>query len=253
MNKIFKILNIRNLYLGIVIYFIYSCVTGERFFNMDTSEFMERYFGITQYILMFILVVNYLLSYVKDNHRRNIFTFINYYLYVGALSVMILWLYYRLGIFGKMGGPELENLFIKLTVFDYKLGLIPSYIASFVLLTDNEKIFYGGIAAVVVTALILLILIINWIFINNFKKLKKGYEKRKSLEEEEAALREKIAIKEAVEKAEVEQRMRLNQEAERRIREEVTTNNPIKDEYDIDEIRSKIQSEMDKRKNGEIK
>lgn len=248
MNGINKFFNLHNIYLILVIYFIYSCVTGENFFEMDTAEFMDRYFGISQYLIMAVLVANYLLSYVKNEKKKLIFTLINYFLYVGFISLVILWMYYKLGLFGKIGGSHLEYDFVKLTVFQYKLGLIPSYFTSLIILAENDKIFYGGLGISLLNALLLLIMGTNWIFINNYRKIRKGYIQRKKIEEEEALLKEKIAIKESVERNELEQIRRMNIEAEKRIREEVTTNNPIKDEYDIDEIRSTIQNELSKRK-----
>lgn len=240
-----KIFNLRNIYLLIVIYFIWSGITGEIFFGWDLSNFMEYYFGRTQYIIYAVLIMNYLISYVKNEKKKIIFTIINYFIYIGTVSFIIILMAYHFKLFPKTDILPSEHDFMELALFKYKIGLIPTYLSFIIILNSDRNIFYFGMGLAFFNSLLMLILMINWGIFYHLKKIRKGYLLRKKMEKEERELQEKIALKEMLEKREVERLKKLREETERRIREEVTNLNFGRTEYEIDEIRQKIQKEME--------
>lgn len=240
-----KIFSLKNIYLLIVSYFIFAGITGEMFFSYNLSQFLDYYFGRTQYIIYFILGVNYFISYVENERKKFIFTVINYYIYIGVLSAVALFMIYKLDVFSQMNLMKLESDFMELSLFKYKLGLIPTYLNFIIIFNENRNIFYGGFGIAIFNSLLLLILMLNWGVFYHLKKIRKGYLLRKKMEREEKELQEKIALKEMLEKREVERLKRVREETERRIREEVTNLNFGRTEYEITEIRQKIQKEME--------
>ncbi|MGL4969408.1 MAG: hypothetical protein ACRC5B_04525, partial [Fusobacteriaceae bacterium] len=123
-----KIFSLKNIYLLIVTYFIWIGITGEMFLGYNLSQFMTNYFGRTQYVIYAVLMINYFISYVENEKKKFIFTIINYYIYIGVLSVIALFMIYRLEIFSQKNLMALESSFMELSLFQYKLGMISTYL-----------------------------------------------------------------------------------------------------------------------------
>ncbi|MGL5965540.1 MAG: hypothetical protein ACRCZ2_14275, partial [Fusobacteriaceae bacterium] len=68
----------------------------------------------------------------------------------------------------------------------------------------------------------------------------------------ERELQEKIALKEMLEKKEIERLEKVREETERMIREEVINLNFGRTEYEITEIREKIKKEMEEKNDTSI-
>ncbi|MGL4403205.1 MAG: hypothetical protein ACRCTS_05755 [Fusobacteriaceae bacterium] len=240
-----KIFSLKNIYLLIATYFILGGITGETFLGYNLSKFMDYYFGRTQYIIYGVLMLNYFISYVENERKKLIFTIINYYIYIGMLSVVTLFMIYKLEVFSGINLMNLESEFMELALFKYKLGLIPTYLNFVIIFNENKNIFYGAFGIAIFNSLLLLVLMLNWGIFYHLKKIRKGYLLREKMEREEKELQEKIALKEMLEKKEVERLKRLREETEKRIREEVTNLNFGRTEYEITEIRHKIQKDME--------
>lgn len=244
MNKIF---NLRNVYLLIVLSFIWSGTMGNTFFGWNLRRFMEYYFGRTQYVIYIMLIANYFISYAENNKKKTIFTFINYFLYLGIFSIIFILLTYKLGVFSQINVGRMEKEFVELALFKYKLGLVPTYLSFLIILNENRNIFYGALGVAILNSLILLILMLNWGIFYHLRKIRKGYLLRKKMEKEERELQEKIALKEMLERKEIERIKRVREAMEKRIREEVTNLNFERSEYDVEKIREKIQKEMEEK------
>ncbi|MGL4253083.1 MAG: hypothetical protein ACRCU6_11300 [Fusobacteriaceae bacterium] len=242
-----KIFSLKNIYLLIVTYFIWIGITGEMFLGYNLSQFMTNYFGRTQYVIYAVLMINYFISYVENEKKKFIFTIINYYIYIGVLSVIALFMIYRLEIFSQKNLMALESSFMELSLFQYKLGMISTYLNFVVIFNENRNVFYAAFGIAIFNSILLLVLMLNWGIFYHLKKVRKGYLLREKMEREEKELQEKIAMKEMLEKKEVERLKRVREETERRIREEVTNLNFGRTEYEITEIRHKIQKEMEEK------
>lgn len=244
MNKIF---NLRNIYLFMVGYFIWAGTVGGMFFNWNLSHFMDFYFGRTQYVIYLILLINYAISYAKTEKKKVIFTIINYFIYVGVISGMLILISYNLEIFSKTDLKSLEYNFMELSLFRYKLGLVPTYLNFILIFNESRNIFYFAYGIAVFNMLLMTTLMLNWGIFYHLKKIKKGYLLRQKMEQEERELQEKIALKEMLEKKEVERIKMIREATEKRIREEVTNLNFERSEYDVEKIREKIQKEMEEK------
>ncbi|MGL4945583.1 MAG: hypothetical protein ACRC4Z_04915, partial [Fusobacteriaceae bacterium] len=199
------------------------------------------------YVIYAVLMINYFISYVENEKKKFIFTIINYYIYIGVLSVIALFMIYRLEIFSQKNLMALESSFMELSLFQYKLGMISTYLNFVVIFNENRNVFYAAFGIAIFNSILLLVLMLNWGIFYHLKKVRKGYLLREKMEREEKELQEKIAMKEMLEKKEVERLKRVREETERRIREEVTNLNFGRTEYEITEIRHKIQKEMEEK------
>ncbi|MGL4980596.1 MAG: hypothetical protein ACRC40_01555 [Fusobacteriaceae bacterium] len=198
------------------------------------------------------MITNYLISYVKNRKNKFIFTIINYYTYIGVLSVVYLFIIYRLGVLAQTDIMKLELDFMSLSLFEYKLGLIPTYLNFISIFNENKNIFYGIFGLNIFNSFLLVILMMNWGIFYHLKKIRKGYILREKMEREERELQEKIALKEMLEKKEIERLEKVREETERMIREEVINLNFGRTEYEITEIREKIKKEMEEKNDTSI-
>ena len=106
---------------------------------------------------------------------------------------------------------------MSITIFDYKLGLVTSYLLEKGLFVQNKTLFYIIFLICGAILLIMGIIIYNWIIVKNIKKLVIRYEKMKKNEKEEKEIKEKILIKEFIEKNESEKLIKINEDKQRQI------------------------------------
>ena len=175
------------------------------------------YFGRIQYLIYIVMIFNFLIRYVKNSKKRNIFTVINYYFYLVTYSIFYLFLSWKLNLFSKVIEVETRGKFLSITIFDYKLGLVVSYLLEKGLFVQSKILFYIILSVCGIVILIMGIIIYNWIIVKNMKKLMLRYEKMKKNEREEKVIKEKILIKEFIEKNESEKLIKINEDKQRQI------------------------------------
>ena len=180
-------------------------------------QVINVYFGRMQYLIYIVMIFNFLIRYVKNSKKRNVFTVINYYLYLVVYSMFYLWLSWKLNLFSSVIGIGTRDKFLSITIFDYKLGLVTSYLLEKSLFVQSRILFY--IISLICGAILLVmgIIIYNWIIVKNIKRLMIKYEKIKKNEKEEKEIKEKILIKEFIEKNESEKLIKINEDKQRQI------------------------------------
>ncbi|MGL4392050.1 MAG: hypothetical protein ACRCSK_01220 [Fusobacteriaceae bacterium] len=230
MMKINRTFLFNNIYLIIVLYFFYSCFNGINFFGLETTYNMEKYFGIGKYLVFIILFANYFVEFFKEKKTKNRYLLLSYFLYLFYISFIILILSFELGIlFNRAENFNAEVLDMKLAslaYFKYNFGLVPGYIARYIVINENAKIFYAGISISVLATIFMIIIFVNYILIRVYRIISKGYKKRKYFEEKEEDLENKIEIKEISERKAVQQSLRRKrleeEEQEEKIRNKVS-------------------------------
>ena len=199
------------------------------------------YFGRIQYLIYIIMIFNFLIRYVKNSKKRNILTVINYYFYLVTYSIFYLFLSWKLNLFSKVIEIETRDKFLSITIFDYKLGLVSSYLLEKGLFVQSKILFYIILSVCGIVLLIMGIIIYNWIIVKNMKKLMLRYEKMKKNEREEKVIKEKILIKEFIEKNESEKLIKINEDKQRQIEKLIAD---LKEKYP-ERINSEKISEQD--------
>lgn len=235
-KNIFKFKNLYLLLLGSLAYFYY--VGSPKIVQWE--EVISKYFGITKYLIYTILLTNYVT--LQNKKKQNMLSFIMHFSYVFMLAICFILISYNLGLLSKI--PNLQNLeerFLELSIFKYKLGLIATYLYSFLILNKNIYIFYTAVGVSALIILFMSVSLTNWLIINNLKSVKEGYIKRKKIEEEEALILEKIAIKEAIEKNTIEQIKKMEIARENEIKEQVVRLNNGHADNELDNIKEKVK------------
>ncbi|MGL4533881.1 MAG: hypothetical protein ACRCUA_02280 [Fusobacteriaceae bacterium] len=217
-------------YLVLMLCFFYTQLEVVPVLGYNVSGNMEKYFGISKYLIYLIILMNYFVEYVENRKEKNCLIIINYYTYLVFLSASFLFLVYKLNILNDFSQPYLERNFLNLSIFKYNLGLIPTYFMEFLIFFKDVRIFYSFIVAAVLILIVMAIIILNWGVLRVYKNLTKGYRTRKELERKEREIAEKIAIKESIERNELEQKKRIAEEREKQIQEMVKLMNQGEDE-----------------------
>ena len=207
----------KNINFIILLLLFYGYFKSNIFLDNGFWQVINVYFGRMQYLIYIVMIFNFLIRYVKSNKKRNIFTVINYYIYLVVYSVFYLLLSWKLNLFSNVIGVETRDKFLSITIFDYKLGLVTSYLLEKGLFVQNKTLFYIIFLICGAILLIMGIIIYNWIIVKNIKKLVIRYEKMKKNEKEEKEIKEKILIKEFIEKNESEKLIKINEDKQRQI------------------------------------
>ena len=136
-------------------------------------QVINVYFGRMQYLIYIVMIFNFLIRYVKNSKKRNVFTVINYYLYLVVYSMFYLWLSWKLNLFSSVIGIGTRDKFLSITIFDYKLGLVTSYLLEKSLFVQSRILFY--IISLICGAILMVIgnKKKNWIIKKKKKKIKK--------------------------------------------------------------------------------
>ena len=207
----------KNINFIILLLLFYGYFKSNIFLDNGFWQVINVYFGRIQYLIYIIMIFNFLIRYVKNSKKRNVFTVINYYLYLVVYSMFYLWLSWKLNLFSSVIGIGTRDKFLSITIFDYKLGLVVSYLLEKGLFVQSEILFYIILSVCGIILLIMGIIIYNWIIVKNMKKLMLRYEKMKKNEKEEKDIKEKILIKEFIEKNESEKLIKINEDKQRQI------------------------------------
>ena len=207
----------KNINFIILLLLFYGYFKSNIFLDNGFWQVIYVYFGRMQYLIYIVMIFNFLIRYVKSNKKRNIFTVINYYIYLVVYSVFYLLLSWKLNLFSNVIGVETRDKFLSITIFDYKLGLVTSYLLEKGLFVQNKTLFYIIFLICGAILFIMGIIIYNWIIVKNIKKLVIRYEKMKKNEKEEKEIKEKILIKEFIEKNESEKLIKINEDKQRQI------------------------------------
>ncbi len=207
----------KNINFIILLLLFYGYFKSNIFLDNGFWQVINVYFGRMQYLIYIVMIFNFLIRYVKSNKKRNIFTVINYYIYLVVYSVFYLLLSWKLNLFSNVIGVETRDKFLSITIFDYKLGLVTSYLLEKGLFVQNKTLFYIIFLICGAILFIMGIIIYNWIIVKNIKKLVIRYEKMKKNEKEEKEIKEKILIKEFIEKNESEKLIKINEDKQRQI------------------------------------
>jgi hypothetical protein len=210
-------IKMKNINFIILLLLFYGYFKSNIFLDNGFWQVINVYFGRMQYLIYIVMIFNFLIRYVKSNKKRNIFTVINYYIYLVVYSVFYLLLSWKLNLFSNVIGVETRDKFLSITIFDYKLGLVTSYLLEKGLFVQNKTLFYIIFLICGAILLIMGIIIYNWIIVKNIKKLVIRYEKMKKNEKEEKEIKEKILIKEFIEKNESEKLIKINEDKQRQI------------------------------------
>ena len=241
----------KNINFIILLLLFYGYFKSNIFLDNGFWQVINVYFGRMQYLIYIVMIFNFLIRYVKSNKKRNIFTVINYYIYLVVYSVFYLLLSWKLNLFSNVIGVETRDKFLSITIFDYKLGLVTSYLLEKGLFVQNKTLFYIIFLICGAILLIMGIIIYNWIIVKNIKKLVIRYEKMKKNEKEEKEIKEKILIKEFIEKNESEKLIKINEDKQRQIEkliaelkekypEKINSEKIIEEDMKIDLIDRKI-------------
>lgn len=220
----------KNIYLILLLCFFYTEFEGVSILGYNLSRNMEKYFGISKYVVYLILIGNYFVEYVEKRKEKSCLVIINYYTYLVFLASSFLFLIYKLDILNSFRNLTFEKEFLNVSIFNYNLGLIPVYLMQFAIFVEDIRFLYLYIGIAIFILIIMLVIILNWGIIKTYKNLTKGYRTRKELERKEREIAEKIAIKEAIEKNELDQKKRIAEERERQIQEMVRLMNQSDDE-----------------------
>lgn len=238
-----KIFSFKNLYLFSLILLLHYYFNGKDLFQGNVSEIINDYFGRSRYILFFILVINYFTTGIKDNKKRDKVTILSHSLYLVYLA------FYNLLISAQLGlivGPVIKNkdfLFLDLSIFKYKTGIIATYLISNVVNTENRNIFWLGIAMSLIIITCFVLGVLNLFVFSNIKDIKTERLKKKNIKNKENDILQKIQIREAIEKTEIEQLTKQEKEKEQRIKEKVIEMAPILGRYTRENSFEKFEDE----------
>lgn len=234
-----KIFTFKNIYLFFLIYFFYNYFNTGFILDFNVKSFLDKYFGLSKYIVFIILLGNYFVEYIKKEKRNATLTII-FFIYLFYLAFVTIFLSYKLNLITQKPIPNLEYNFIKYCIFDFNFGLISAFFISNIILTKNIYIFYLALIISSLVCLFMGIIITNRIFIKSYKYIKIEYNKRKLLEKKEEKVKEKIAIKEAIEKNEIKQLEQIEEYKEKMIQEQVILlkEKESESEFHIFEIKS---------------
>ncbi|MGL4687782.1 MAG: hypothetical protein ACRCVS_03760, partial [Fusobacteriaceae bacterium] len=102
------------------------------------------------------------------------------------------------------------------------------------ILTNNIYLFYLVLIISILICLFMGIIITNRVLIKGFKYIKAEYHKRKTLEKKEEKVKEKIAIKESIEKNEIKQLEKMGEYKERMIQEKTISHKEKESKLDTE-------------------
>ncbi|MGL5123384.1 MAG: hypothetical protein ACRC6K_04380, partial [Fusobacteriaceae bacterium] len=229
------------IYLFFLIYFFYSYFNTGFILEYDIKTFFDKYFGISKYIVFIILLGNYFIEHIKKEKRNTILT-IMFLIYIFYLAFATLLLSYKLNLIIQNPIPNLEYHFVKYSVFDYDLGLIASFLISNLILINNTYLFYLVFLISILICLFMGIIVTNRVLIKGLKYIKIEYNKLKILEKKEEKVKEKIAIKESIEKNEIKQLEKIKEYREQMIQNEITSHkertSKLETEFHIFELKN---------------
>lgn len=197
------LIQFRFLYIYILIYMVLGYFYESKLKLMGYYSFLERYFGIFIYFIIFVLILNIFSYFIKCKKKKMVYEIRVKFFILLTLSAIFLWGMYRLELpFEKIFLDEEESkLLIEKFFYQYKLGLILTYIFNTLLKNIN---FFQMYILLYITIFISLFFIVAKRIRTTIKNIIHNRKERKRLELERKLIQEQIDLMEALERKEKE-------------------------------------------------
>ncbi|WP_426709250.1 hypothetical protein [Cetobacterium sp. SF1] len=215
MKKLLKILALKNIYLIFVVYFFYGYINKNIFSEYNFYNEIEKYLGNFKILLYIILIISILFPYMKNKMKKTVLKirvfFFTILCIVGAYMYILDYIY-KLNLNLQDG----ENKLIELSIIKYNIGLIPTFWLNEIYKNfPKDKIIIAGWTIIGIASIILFAQMVRktiMYFIN-------AYRKRRDRILRERQIEEQIAIKEELERKEIEALEKLEARQEQEIQE----------------------------------
>lgn len=242
-NKKFKFVLFHLFFIGIITYYYMKGVT---FSGKKISSIVDEYFGIGRYIILSIIFSNFLSVFMEKKKEKNYITLLSHMLYPLFIAVFCILITYELNLFKVIVKDSLQYQFLQLAIFKYNIGLISTYILSKTIMSAEPKFFWGMLALSIFFITMAVVLLLKFTIFNQINKIKRERKEKLRIEEEERRVLESIAIKEAIEKKELEQTKNINEEEEQDRKKMVKEMTPYIFEY-LSKSSIEEESELEKK------
>lgn len=254
MRSLIKFLALKNIYSIFVIYFFYGYFFGNKLNEYYIYENFEKYLGNFFIIFLIILGISPLLFYMKNKMKKIVLKTRLFFFVILTVSLVFGYILEKIYLL-NLDKISSENKLIEMSIIKYNIGIGPTYVLTEIFKRfPEQKIFLtlGGLIGV--SSILLFMHPVRRIILYVIKNIKEKRERR----QKEILLEEQIAIKEELEKREIEAIEKLEEKQEQEIQERLENFQLFEIETTIDKdnrqaIRIKLsEDEIEQEKNIKV-
>lgn len=212
MKKFSILIQLRFLYVYLLLYMIAGYFYNSKLKELGYYEFMKNYFGNFTIFLMIILCLNIYSFFIKCKKSKMVYNIRVIFFILLGIATIFLWGAYKLELpFEKIVADEkiLESS-IRIFVYKYKLGIVLAFIFNYCLNKIYFNYFYVMLYSIIFIAMFFIIakrvrMMITTAIIRRREKKKREIERK--------LIQEQIELMEALERKErLQRKMEENKE-----------------------------------------
>lgn len=132
MRKFSLLIQLRFIYVYLLFYFIAGYFYDSHLKEKGVYIFIENYFGVMSFFLLFILLVNTYSFFIKCKRKKMVFDIRMKFFILMVLSILLLFIMRRLELpfEKKVADIKIIEKFVSISLYKYKLGLFLTFSVS---------------------------------------------------------------------------------------------------------------------------